>query len=316
MVEFEYLLHGIRGLANAHRAGTMAGHLGAAVAAGYFYSENLASLPDAVYRGVEAELDRVMQGEEAIWFNVRKVGLQPADLFQPLPEQPAAESGVRSIAAALSRHAGTLRQSGHDVIFASIGLRALHDHTEYATPAHITGIRQLIEAFGNTHPGRGYFGSQTGWRTGNQIQEAELPAMDNYADVADMVLVTVRELIASAAIHRQGFGGLWHVINHAAAIVELERLGYDELARKALPAHRHHIRLWRLLPDMESELGPVVQAVHDPREPEYWAGMLKRDQARLTHRIKTLYGFSLLTPFITDPGLLQQAEDAFRYLMD
>jgi hypothetical protein len=109
--------------------------------------------------------------------------------------------------------------------------------------------------------------------------------------------------------------GLWHLINHTAAITELDRLGYRVLAQQALPAHHQYIRLWRSLPDVESELGAVVKAKHDPREPVYWAGMLKRDQARLTHRIKTLYCFYTVMSFIEDQGKRSRAENAFLYLM-
>ncbi len=130
-----------------------------------------------------------------------------------------------------------------------------------------------------------------------------------------MVDVTFAELIATASVKKQGFGGLWHLINHAAAITELDRFGYKELAKKALPAHHQHIRLWRSLPDVESELGMVEKTDHDPRKPAYWEGMLKRDQARLTHRIKTLYGFFTIRRFIEDEATRKKAEDAFLYLM-
>ncbi|HRX82773.1 MAG TPA: hypothetical protein P5307_27090, partial [Pirellulaceae bacterium] len=83
----------------------------------------------------------------------------------------------------------------------------------------------------------------------------------------------------------------------------------------ALPAHHYHLRLWRSLPDVESELGVVVKAEHDPREPVYWEGMLKRDEARLTHRIKTLYGFYTIRRFIEDDATREKAEDALLYLM-
>jgi hypothetical protein len=130
-----------------------------------------------------------------------------------------------------------------------------------------------------------------------------------------MVNVTIAELIATASTRKQGFGGLWHVINHAAAITEIDRCGYKALAVRALPAHHQHIRLWRSLPDVSAELGAVTKSKHDPRLPVYWKGMLKRDQARLTHRIKTLYGFFLLKRFIEDKAVLAKAEDAFLYLM-
>ena len=43
--------------------------------------------------------------------------------------------------------------------------------------------------------------------------------------------------------------------------------------------------------------------------------MLKRDEARLTHRIKTLYGFNVLKEFVEDDGKRRRAEEAFLYLM-
>ena len=39
MVDFDYLYKGLCAMARAHRANTMAGHLGAAVVAGYFFGE-------------------------------------------------------------------------------------------------------------------------------------------------------------------------------------------------------------------------------------------------------------------------------------
>jgi hypothetical protein len=59
----------------------------------------------------------------------------------------------------------------------------------------------------------------------------------------------------------------------------------------------------------------VLKAEHDPRDPAYWKGMLKRDEARLTHRIKTLYGFYTLKRFIENKARQMKAEDAFLYLM-
>jgi len=143
------------------------------------------------------------------------------------------------------------------------------------------------------------------------IRGEEFPA---YESVARMVDVTIEELIATASKRKQGFGGLWHIINHAAAITELDRLGHKELAFKALPAHHQHVRLWQSLPDVERELGAVTKTEHDPREPAYWKGMLKRDQARLTHRIKTLYGFFTLMRFVEDEAK-KKAEESLLYLM-
>ncbi|MFH1922857.1 MAG: hypothetical protein ABIP48_23585 [Planctomycetota bacterium] len=81
-------------------------------------------------------------------------------------------------------------------------------------------------------------------------------------------------------------------------------------------AHHYHVCLWRSLPDVEEELGAVERAGHDPRTAEYWTtGTLKRDSARLTHRIKTLYGFFTLVRFVEDSAKRKQAEEKFLYLM-
>jgi hypothetical protein len=315
MIDFGYLYQGICGLANAHKAGTMAGHLGAAVVAGYFFGEDENDLPDEVFDGVSGELDRVIAGEEAIWFDAKKAGVTPTELFKLFPEEESNEESISSIVTALRKNVGQTRQSGHNIIFASIAVRALSEHSDYATPQIVSGIRKLIEGFNNAHAGRGYYGKAKGWLNGNQVQLTSEDDFPQYDSIQTMVDVTIAELIATAAIRKQGFGGLWHVINHAAAITELARFGYRDVAREALPAHHQHIRLWRSLPDVSSELGAVAKAEHDPREPIYWKGMLKRDEARLTHRIKTLYGFYTIRRFIEDDATRNKAENALLYLM-
>lgn len=315
MIDFQYLHTGLYGLANAHKAGTMAGHLGAAVVAGYFFGEDQSDLPDEVFRGIEGEIKRIIAGEEAIWWNTKQAGITPADLFKPLPKEEPKPDTIKTIAEALQKNVGDLRESGHNIIFASIAIRALKDHSDFATPQVIGGIRKLIEGFNTAHPGKGYYGKEKGWAYGNKV---ELAADDNfrpYASIQEMAEVTIEELIATAATKKQGFGGLWHIINHAAAITEMDRFGFKELAKSALPAHRQHVRLWRTLPDVEGELGAVSKAEHAPRDPAYWKGMLKRDEARLTHRIKTLYGFYTLKRFIEREAQRKKAEDAFLYLM-
>lgn len=315
MVKFDYLYKGLCGLARAHKASSMAGHLGAAVTAGYFFGEDQSDLDEIVHCAIEEELERVIRGEEAFWHNAKKAGIRVAELFETLPKERPQEGLIPTIAQALSQNVDQTRQSGHNVIFAAIALRGLHDHPQYATPSAVTGIQKLIEGFNNAPPGRGYYGKEKGWRVG----EASLPQDDgfpSYKDLHEMVDVVIDELIDTASIRRQGFGGVWHIINHAAGIVELSLFGYRDLAHQALAAHRHHIRLWRSLPDVEAELGPVKKASHDPRKPEFWTtGTLKRDQARLTHRIKTLYGFFKLLPLVQDEAKRKQAQDSLLYLM-
>jgi hypothetical protein len=315
MIDSAYLRKGLWAMARAYRANGMAGHLGAAIVAGHRFAETHRDLDRRVYSGIEGELDRVISGEEQ-WFDPEEVGMTVAEMFEPLPDEPPRPDDIRTIADALSGNIDELHQSGHNVIFAAIAIRALHEHPRHPTLPVIDGIRKLVEGFNGTHPGRLYFGKERGWLEGDEVS---LPADDGfppYTDEQTMAEAVVDVLIDTASEHRQGCGGLWHIINHAAALAELPRLGHADLAQRGFAAHRHHVRLWRALPNLEEELGPMRRAEHDPRTPEFWAtGTLKRDSALLTHRIKTLYGFFTLTRLVDDPAKRKMAEERFLYLV-
>ena len=319
MIDFQYLQTGLNGLARAHRANTMAGHLGAAVVAGVFFSEDHPDLESKVVTEIQGELDRIISGGEKFWFDQEKAGITIEELFQPLPGAPPREEAIPDIGVTLAADIDQLRQSGHDVIFAAIALRALHDHPEAATPAVVQGIRKLISGFHNAAQGRGYYGKERGWIQGASVKLDDEAGSDVpvYGDEDAMVETVLEELIATAGIRRRGFGGLFHLINHAAALVELSRLGYRGLARQGLPAHHRHLRLIRSLPDVEGELGPLEKTDLDPRTADYWESDRDSEQwsAHLTHRIKTLYGFHTILPYLHDKAKSKKAQESLLYLM-
>ena len=316
MIDFDYLQRGLYGMANSIKAGSMAGHLGAAVVAGYFLGEDHADLPDGVYAAIERDLNRITGGEESIWFDPKKAGISASDLFKPLPKEPSRPEMIEEIARALAGNIAKARQSGHNVIFASIALRALKEHPDHATPRLVTGISKLIRAFDKQHPGRGYYGKGVGWKSGNQAPLDEANSTPPYKSLADMAEVMIDQLIATAAERRRGYGGLFHLTNHAAALVELDRLGYEDLARKGMAAHRQHLRLYRALPNLEEELGKLEHTSEDPFKPAYWRRTeSKQWGAWLTHRIKTLYGFHTVLRFIDDKQKREAAQSQFGYLL-
>lgn len=316
MVNFESLYQGLCGLANAHKANAMAGHLGAAVVAGYFFSEDHPGLPDGVCAAVERDLNRITGGEESIWFDPKKAGITAGELFAPIPRGPVRESAADELAAALAGNIGQTRQSGHNVIFTSIALRALSDHDEFATASMVAGIVKLIAAFDQEQAGRGYYGKSAGWKIGPDAPLSPEESTPPYQSLRDMAEVTIDELIATASRRRQGFGGLFHLINHAAALTEIDRFGYGELAGKGLAAHRQHLRYLRALPDLTAELGELKHTTGDPMKPEYWSRTESVQWgAWLTHRIKTLYGFHTLLRFIEDEQKRRRAREQFGYLL-
>lgn len=316
MVDVPYLERGLYGLARAHPAGAMAGHLGAAVVAGSLWTNDHPDLNRDVVAAVRGEMDRIMAGEETVWFNAQRTGITVADLFAPWPDRSSDKGDIGELVHGLAKNIGQLRQSGHNVIFAATAIRALHDHAELATSDVVSGIRRLIALFDSAGPGRGYFGQQSGWKSGHEIRLSPDEGFPAYRDIPSMVETVIDLLVDQAHVRRQGFGGLFHIINHAAALVELSRLGYEDLAAQGLAAHHRHVRLWLALPDMESELGKLQKAEEDPRTAAYWT---RRSSAQwsgwLTHRIKTLYGFFTLLPMVKDQGRRERALDQFGYLM-
>ena len=160
MVDFEFLSKGLNALARAHTMGPMAGHLGAAVVAGYFVGEQRPDLDGKVVEGIENDLARVMAGESVSGKKItKKAEITDSELFDPFPGQKPDATLIDGIAEALSKNITKPRSSGHNVIFASLAIRALKEHPEFATPSVTDGIRKLIGAVRHNPPaGSGYYG--------------------------------------------------------------------------------------------------------------------------------------------------------------
>lgn len=314
-----YLLKGLNALARAHRMSAMAGHLGAAVVAGYFIGKQRPELDPEVFKGIQADLDRVMDGESVFGSKMTKNSkIADSDLFEAFPKEKPNESLIDGIAEALEKNINSPRESGHNVIFASIAIHALKEHPDFATPSIVDGICKLIGLFDKAHPGSGYYGKAKGRITGNKIT---LPEVEDgtppYTDVKEMVEAVLDEIInQDPKVHRQGYGGLIHVNNHAAAITDLAQYGYPQLVPAAVASHHRHLRLWRNLPNVAGEFGPEPFSEFSPYSSNYWiSGKVPYDRALLTHRVKTMFGFDELMEAIDDERKEKQAYDKLRYMM-
>lgn len=311
----DYLANGLAALSRAHFANTMAGHLGAAVVAGYFLGEQQPDLDPFIFTAIGSELDRIMRGE-SVFSPGENSGITVAEMFAPPEAEIPRPDLIDTIAQALSQNIDDPHESGHNVIFASIAIRALRDHPEYALPTIINGIQGLIRGFNKTTPGSGYYGPQKGRIDGMEVQLKPDPQFPPYVDLSEMVKSVLDVLILRAAEKRIGYGGLVHIINHSAALCELANYGYRQLAIEGLAGHHKHVRLWLSLPNVEDEQGPETQVEHDPRTSAYWApGNLREGPAKLTHRIKVLYGFYTMIEGFSEASTIKQAEECLRFLI-
>lgn len=313
-----YLQQGLNALARAHHMSSMAGHLGASMIAAYFVGKQRESLSPEVITGIKADMAKVLRGDSVFGKKMsRQSKLSDAQLFEPFPKQQPDPTLIDGIADGLEKGIDKPRQSGHNVIFASLAISALREHPELATPSVVDGIRKLMRLFATQTPGSGYYGKAKGRIKGDKIQLPEnddTPVYDTLEDMAETVLdETIKQ---NPKMNRVGYGGLVHIINHCAAIVSLSDHRYDDLAQRAIQAHRQHLRLWRNLPNVADEQGPLKQSKFTPHEEEYWtSGEVPYDRALLTHRVKTMYGFDELVTAVDKPEKEKAAYSNLRFLM-
>lgn len=310
MIDFEYLAKGLNALARAHHVSAMAGHLGASVIAGYFVGEQRPNLDGKVFSGIEGDLIRVMAGDSVFG----KGKLRDPGMFEPFGKEKSDASLVDGIAEALKQTLNKPRSSGHNVIFASLAIRALKEHPELATPSITDGIRKLILKFQSIHPGWGFL--EKGRVSGNEVKLREDDGAPEYAEMegmADAVFDLIIQLDPN--YRRQGYGGPVHICNHAAAITDLAHYGYAELVPQAIKAHRQHLRLWMALPNLINKLGPGKMSRHSAYSPEYWTGKIRYDSALLTHRVKTMFGFDELAAVSDNEAKVKKAYAKLRCLI-
>jgi|GEM_PF-6729279 hypothetical protein len=169
MTEFSYLPKGLSAMVRAHQVSAMSGHLGAAVVSGYFIGDQQPDLDKRVYRGIEAELKRIIRGEVVAFSRKSDSSHQAPTMFEPFAKERPNESLIEGIADALSRNIDRVRESGHNVIFSSIAIRGLKDHPDLAAPSVVDGIRRLIGRFNDASPGSGYFGKARGRIDGRRV---------------------------------------------------------------------------------------------------------------------------------------------------
>lgn len=313
-----YLEKGLNALARAHHMSSMAGHLGASLIAGYFIGEQRPQLDPAVYRGIAGDLDRVVGGESVFGRKMsRNAALSDAELFEPFPQQQPDERLIDGIAEELEKSIDKPRQSGHNVIFAALAIRALKEHPEFAKPAVVDGILRLMALFTSETAGSGYYGKEKGRMHAEQIRLPDDDGAPPYDDVQGMIVAVFDELIAlHPGLHRIGYGGLVHVINHAAAIADLADYGYAAMLPRAIQSHRYHLRLWRSLPNVADEKGHMRVSQHTPHTAAYWTSTsVPYDRALLTHRVKTMFGFDELAAAVQERETAQAAYDKLRYMM-
>lgn len=298
MLDDRYLASGLAALARVRRRHWNAGHYGAAVLAAYFFAEEQ-GLDAAASAALAAQLDRLIA--------------RHPELFAPPPD-PSGCGDVAAVAAALRRTIGGLHAIGHNVIFATLALKACARRPELATPDHVAGLVALLDQFDGCGPGRPFYGWDDPASVRLEAADA-IPRYDGEAAIARTALAAFARVEAVHPFLHQGIVG--HLLTHAHALIDLARIGHPELAARGHDAHRLYVKLARNPPD-EGEPIPrrAAIAAFAPRAAAFW----RRDHegARewlVGHLFKYVYSFYDLLRHVDDAAERRALEAHLAYVL-
>lgn len=279
-----YLVKGLTAMARA--PGWFEAHWGAGVIAGYYLCRDNA-LGEKTRRGIQKQMDGVIQTQAA--------------QFTPLPEEPADLTLMDELPRALlPAMQGGLRAHGHAVIFASLSLKALRDVSRMAQPGLIQGLCRLSVQISKIRP-----------------QKPRGPDT-SYADTQEMVqalfdsLARFEGLLGRPSIRRPNFT---HMTTHTEALLNLELMGYPELARAGFLGHRAHMSA--AVPEIDPASAATadrasLEAVmsrdywNDPRHEEIWSRKWSEQDnpngywVAYGHLFKVLYSYHRLIGRMAD----------------
>ncbi len=183
----------------------------------------------------------------------------------------------------------TLRGKGHNIIFAVAGLKALRAVPEAVTPERVDGLRKMVRSFGKTRGG---------------AREDPGPPLVGLDDEQKFVHFIFEEFLKAAG---DGFDG--HVLTIGHALLELHRMGHEELARKGVPAYWEWCRGARAVADDgPGEAPPASPRAPTPLGREYWAAQAKHRLGGVvsSHTVKYPYSFYALAKDVNDEDLKER----------
>jgi len=199
------------------------------------------------------------------------------------PREAADPTLIEGLLEDLDAGTATLRGKGHNIIFAVTCLKALRAVPEAATPERIDGLRKMVRSFGKT-------------RGGAAKDSDPLVGLD---DEQKFVHFVFEEFLRAKG---DGFDG--HVVTIGHALVELYRMGHEELARKGVPAYWQWVRESRA-GEGEGKAGPAPPRAPTPLTREYWAAQAKHRIGEIvsSHTVKYPYSFYALAKDVKDEDL-------------
>ena len=298
VLDQSYLEAGLLALSRVGDRHWNTGHYGAAVIAAYYFAHEQ-GLDEAASMALARQLDRLIARHD--------------DLFLPAGLDRDDDADLAPIVRALDRNIGQLRAIGHNVIFASLALKALRQLPQLATRAAIDGLTTLLAQFDDYGPGRPFYG----WEDPTQVRIETVDDIPVYRDEATIARTALDAFAAIEKIYpflHQGIVG--HLLTHAHALIELARLGYTDIAGKGHDAHRLYIKLSRNPPDEGEPIPKRDDPEFSPSGAAYWQRDLEGNREWLVgHVFKYTYSFYDLIRHIDDDAERRRFHQQLAYVL-
>lgn len=242
-----YLEMGLTGMVRAD--GWFDAHWGAGVIAGYYLCKENA-LPDDVVEGIRGQLDTIIARRPEQFKALAKESSDAA-LIEDVPE--ALPQAIR----------GGLRAHGHAVIFASLSTRALKQVPHMARPGIIKGLCDLSRQISKL-----------------RVQTPKNPEF-TYRNTGEMIettfdsLARFEPLLGRPSIRRPNFT---HMTTHTEALMNLEQMGYGELAKSGHAGHQVHIGAPVPKVDASAKISKAAASLEAVMSRRYWEDEKNRDR--------------------------------------
>jgi len=277
VLDERYLVMGLDALGRAAAGDYFAdGHRGAAIIAAYYLCREGPVEPGAA-EAMAGMIDRR-------WAQT--------GLCAPSPPEAPDQELLQQVTGTLDANIGRLRQAGHNVIIPSLALRAFRQLPEAITPSRVNGVCRLIEAFD----------------TAEDISPEDTDASPDPADASQFAEFALRQTLqAIQAFLGRGQGWSGHMLTYSRALIDLHRLGYEDLARHGLYAHGLYVKRLRMGPrTTDGHFREHEPTDLRPTDHAYWAKR-RRQPIGIGHCFKYPYGFYGLLSLARAPDLKQAA---------
>jgi hypothetical protein len=202
---------------------------------------------------------------------------------------------VKKIGEALAEADGSLREVGHNAIFAMHAIKGFRMLPGAATPQRIEGVCKLIRAI-------------KPWRDDAVPgEEIDPPKFSDGPAASAFVLREASAAIDTWTGRGQGFAG--HMLTFGQSLVELAEMGDEAWAESCRTAFRKYVAITRKGPAADDkEYAEHKPTKLRPNETEYWKQRGDK-QLGIGHVFKYPYSYYDLLRRVDDPALKQEWDE-------